>query len=508
MRCSINNNDYEIKGFESNPALILPVAFGNLSISDLLDKSDSINIKVKPDGLVYLNYDQSLISKDIRNLIDIPSINNKSVELPIPAGNYPANIPDYTLNIPNETIDMGIAPEQLTEIGFKNGTISYEASLTPANPNFVYEVHISIPEFISSSGSKLSQQVTAKGNVPLAGYTFKSANANKFTVALSVVIKKNALPVTIAPNTKVNFNFSITGLDFTYIKGFFGDQIATAPLETIDIQAFNNSLQNNANVSFAAPTIDFLVTTDYGVPLELDFPVLEASKPGATLAMQTSPVNPISLNAPVSLGGSATTAIQVTNAKQLLSFAPTQLKYMVRGHINQGLTTGINFMADTSKMRVKMHVEVPLYGNAYNIILTDTASIDLGEIDQTKIDSASLKVNAINELPLDASLQFVLTDDRYVFIDSLLTTSQSKIIKGSSVDSNGDLLSVSRVNKSILLQQDKISKIFKARKIIITAKLNTSKNSAGELIDVKFKSQYKININVGLKTTLKLKANF
>jgi hypothetical protein len=165
-------------------------------------------------------------------------------------------------------------------------------------------------------------------------------------------------------------------------------------------------------------------------------------------------------------------------------------------------------MADTSKMRVKMHVEVPLYGSANNIVLTDTASIDLGEIDQTKIDSASLKVNAINELPLDASLQFILTDDRYGFIDSLLTTSQSKIIKGSNVDSKGELLSVSQVNKSILIQQDKISKIFKAKKIIIRAKLNTSKNSAGEPVDVKFKSQYKLNINVGLKTTLKLKATF
>jgi hypothetical protein len=508
VRCSINNNDYEIKGFESSPSLILPVAFGNLSINDLLDKSDSINIKVKPDGLVYLNYDQSLVSKDIRNLIDIPSINNKSAELPIPAGNYPANIPDYVLTIPNETIDMGIAPEQLTEIGFKSGSLSYEASLTPANPNFAYEVYISIPEFVTSSGNKLSQLVTVKGIVPLAGYTFKSSNANKFTVELSVVIKKNTLPITIAPNTKVNFNFSITGMDFTYIKGFFGNQIATAPLEIIDIGAFNSSLQNDANVSFAAPTIDFLVTTDYGVPLNLVFPLLEASKPGATLAMQTSPGSPIAVNAPVVLGGSATTAIQVTNAKQLLSFAPTQLKYQVSGHINEGLTTGINFMADTSKMRVKMHVEVPLYGSANNIVLTDTASIDLGEIDQTKIDSASLKVNAINELPLDASLQFILTDDRYGFIDSLLTTSQSKIIKGSNVDSKGELLSVSQVNKSILIQQDKISKIFKAKKIIIRAKLNTSKNSAGEPVDVKFKSQYKLNINVGLKTTLKLKATF
>jgi hypothetical protein len=200
--------------------------------------------------------------------------------------------------------------------------------------------------------------------------------------------------------------------------------------------------------------------------------------------------------------------VSVSNVNQVIDFAPTSFYYKVSGHINGGLSSGNNFMADTSKMRVRMHVQIPLYGKASNIILTDTLGVDLGDIDQSKIDSAALKIYIVNELPLDANLQFILTDANYVFIDSLLSSSQTGIIKASIVDSNGELVTAGVVNKFILLQIDKLSKIFKAKKVIIRAKMNTSKNTNGVAVDVKFKSQYKINVKLGLRTTIKLNATF
>jgi hypothetical protein len=159
-------------------------------------------------------------------------------------------------------------------------------------------------------------------------------------------------------------------------------------------------------------------------------------------------------------------------------------------------------------MRVKMHVEIPLYGKASNIVTGDTLDVDLSDLDQSKIDSATLKTSVTNELPLDANLQFILTDDKYKFIDSLLTFAQTGIVKGSTVDSNGDLKTASVLSQSIKLQSQKISKIFQAKKIIVRAKLNTSKDANGNAVNVKFKSQYKIKMQLGLNVKLKINATF
>src|SRR6185369_8489349 len=91
LACTFSDRDFQIKGVKANPTLAIPLAFGDLSISDILKKGDVAQIKVKSDGLVYLAYDQALLSKDIRNLVNIPNIGNIITQLAVPAGTYPAN---------------------------------------------------------------------------------------------------------------------------------------------------------------------------------------------------------------------------------------------------------------------------------------------------------------------------------------------------------------------------------------------------------------------------------
>ncbi len=510
ISCTINDRDFQIKGVQADPTLVAPIASGDLSILDILSGQDSALIKVTSDGLLYLDYDTTLITQDIRKLIDIPSVNNLTTAVAVPPGTYPANPSDYTSTVVTKIVDMGISPEKLTEIAFKSGLLTYSMSLSPANSKFLYAVLISIPEFISNTtGLGFSQEVAGTNTIQLSGYTFKSATANKFTLKLTLIIKKNSQSATVVAGSNLNVNLSFTGMDFNYIKGFFGDQIANPPGQTIEVPSIGTTFHSSsATVSFAQPTIDFFVISDYGVPLAVTFTSLEARKQGSVLAMQTNPSSPIPITAPSTLGMSATTQVSVTNVKPVVDFKPTSFYYKVSGHINTGLSSGNNFMADTSKMRVRMHVQIPMYGKASNITLADTIDLDLGDVDQSKIDSASLKVNISNQLPLDANVQFILLDGNDIFIDSLLTASQTSIVKGSTVDANGELVTPGVVKKSIPLDLNRISKIFKAKKVIMKAKLNTSKNANGVAVDVKFKSQYKINVKLGLRTTIKLNANF
>ncbi len=320
-----------------------------------------------------------------------------------------------------------------------------------------------------------------------------------------MVLKKSTTSLVISPNTFVSLKLSFLGMDFSYIKGFFGDQTASLPADIIDIGAFGTTL-DDADVSFAQPKVSLEVVNDNGVPCLVDFKKFEVQNGTQSLAVVMNPANPISVAYPIQLGTSAKTLVSVVNVKELLAFAPQRFYYKVDARINKGLTTGNNFLTDTSKMKVSLNVEVPLYGHASNISLLDTLKIDLSNVDGSSINSASLKVKISNELPLDAKIQFYMTDDKYKILDSLLAPSQTAIIKGSTVTASGDLQTPGVYDQLIQLEKTKIDKIFTAKYIIIRALMNTSKDASGSLPDVKFKSKYKMNVDLGLLVNLKINA--
>src|SRR5882762_5905348 len=123
LACTFNDKDFQIKGVSARPTFAVPLASGNLSITDILSNQDSANIKVKSDGLVYLSYDHALVSQDIRDLVTLPNVGNLNKQLFVPPGTYPASQNDVNSTTTSQTVDMGITPEKLTEIAFKSGTL-------------------------------------------------------------------------------------------------------------------------------------------------------------------------------------------------------------------------------------------------------------------------------------------------------------------------------------------------------------------------------------------------
>jgi hypothetical protein len=247
------------------------------------------------------------------------------------------------------------------------------------------------------------------------------------------------------------------------------------------------------------------VVNDDGVPTKVYFSTLEARKAGSTLTMQLSPATPVTIAYPAVMGDSATTLVSVTNANALVNFAPTQLYYKTNARINENISSGTNFITDTSTLKVRLHVELPIYGHASDIYLADTLDVDLSDADRSEIVDAALKVKTTNQLPLLADLQFYLTDSNFHVLDSLLLPDQTDLIKNSEVNASGELLSEGNVDMKIPLSKEKLQSLFHASNIIIKARLSTTRDSNGAYPDVKFKSTYKMSIKLGLEVNAKLK---
>jgi hypothetical protein len=499
----IDTNEYQIDGIDINPTMALPLVHGTVTIQDLLNDQDSAHVKVYPDGLVYLTYQNELKAQSIRELFEVEdqSLNRTFI---IPA----AAVPPHTAALRKDSIiqqvSFNLDPERLDEIALRSGRLNITTTILPQGSSLSYEVHAYFADFVSrTTGQSLTRVVRDNTTIDLSDYTFQ-LDDNRFDLKLVLVYRSSGTTTVIPPGSSVTVNLSFLDMEFNHIKGFLGDQSASLPEDELDISFFGETF-GEAAISLAQPKVSLQVVNENGVPCVVNFVKLEARKEGAApLSMIVSPGNPITVNYPAVLGQSATTSVTVTNVKDLLDYAPSSFVYQADARINQGLTAGNNFLLDSSALRVKVDVEIPLYGSASDIALKDTLEIDLSNDEASKISSAALKLKITNELPLNGTLQLYLTDDDFNIIETLLLPNQTNIIKGSSVTASGDLQAAGVYDNSIVMDQARLDNIFKATHVIIEATLETSRNGTGGAQDVKFKSSYGISIEAGVLVNLKL----
>lgn len=513
----VNEKDYDIQAITLRPTVAVPLAYGDIGILNILSNKDSSYIKTYPDGLLYLYYEDTLNSNDItRKLFSIP-VKNATVGLQLPSGTIPPNPNDVSVITINQSIDLGISPAKLSEMLLKSpSTLGYNLSVSPSNPAVVYQVNFTLTDIVdkTTQAPLMFSSSGGLGSQNLQNYVVKMVN-NQFNIKLELVLKKHTNSLFIASGSKVNaaLSFSSTtppgaspqGLSYTYIKGFFGDQSVTIPAQAVDITVFSSSLLQS-KVSFVQPKLALIVTNQYGVPVEVTFSKLEARKGTSTLPLVISPASPVNVSFPTVLGSSAITNVAVTNSVNVINFAPTQLAYAASARINKGLVSGNNFLTDTSRLKVKLTAEVPLYGQASGITMLDTLKLDLSGAEQSQVTTAALKFKATNEMPLDANIQMYLADKNYVILDSLLANNQTYLVKASTVTGAGELQAPGTSDLKVDLATDKVNKLFSSSYLILRSKLNTTKDANGNLLNVKFKTTYKLKLNVGLLATLNIDA--
>lgn len=496
-----NAEDYDIHGVTMQPNFAVPVASGEMGLVHLLTNVDSSYIRAYPDGLLYFYYSQTLASSDIRDAFSIPD-NISLTEFDLPAGTLPANSGTVSLTTINKQINLGLSPERLTEAMLKGGSLNFIIGLSQVTspPNLPIQATVTLTDVVhKTTGAPLVFTANAgTGSVPLQDYVIHMVD-NGFTIAVDMKILPH--PDTFIPaGTKANVQLGFTAMHLGYIRGFLGDQTFQLPPQTQNISVFGSSLKD-AGVSFVTPHVSMRIVNDYGASCEVNFTTLRATKGASTLPIQISPVNPITLNSPAVLGQSATTNISITNEQSIVSFAPEQLEYTAAVRINKGLASGSNFLADTSKLRVTLDTEIPLYGKVSGVTMIDTLTIDLGSnISASKILDASVGVNVQNELPLDGLVQIYFMKANFNIKDSLFTPNQTYIVKASTVDAAGDLISPGLTSTKVGLDPEKLVLLFDSKYLIVKAVMSTGRDQNNQQLNVKFRSSYKLKINVGLQS--------
>lgn len=516
----------KIAGSFWEPDVAIPLINSNLSLNEILTVSNANgNFSVGADNLITLIYRGNLFSLMAKDFIQIPnqlfsnqaSIGNTTV---INAFNSASTPFQFTFPAIATSLNFnpGTGAQTIDSLKLKNGLLSINIkSYYPQQTEF----KITIPN-ARKNGIVFSQTLSIPPatvpNYSAQNFSFdlseykisliENGQPNKLKLEFTPkLIKTSNEPITSA-NDKIEYSLNFANLAFEYIYGNIGYQLLAPNKDTVAISIFNNVLSGSINLPDADMEIN--ISNSFGVPIKATFEELSGLNPNATI-----PFFPFSgpgvtqdraINAPTFLGDIAFTTFTLdnNNSNVLSVFGQNTPKYVIyklKAESNPPPQPAQiqNFMADTSRFKVDMKINMPLSGSIGKIIFQDTIQFRFQEVNE--LQSLSLITYFRNGFPLEANVQVYFADSLGLVIDSLMQNNQI-LMSGAPVDAAGRVTGPTENTTEINYPAAKIANLSKVRKVYVKATTSTYNN--GNTL-VKIYGDYRLEVKISGRAKLKFR---
>jgi hypothetical protein len=503
---------------EIKPVISAPIAFGSVSIADVLDKANGVDlIREFEDKLLYLTYSDELISLKASEVIDIPDQSFLELyldsEFEFPSG-FPAGA-KVSLHKTQNGVFIYNKNEKIDSIFLKNtilrinvsSTFKHSGTLTIQSPN------------ISTNGVPFNQTVVISdisGNfdesidIPLNSSKIALENSNPDTTFLPLEFDLELVSsgAGISSGDKCIISMSLINLDFNSVFGYFGDYELLYEFGGLGIDLYVGEIVGD--ISFYDPQVHVGINNSYGIPVSvvLDDVIARSQVSNTNMELTFSGINPILISFPSVPGESVHTDILIdrnsSNLGEVLEIQPSDFSFKVTAVTNPTSTgTGNNFVTDSSMINADVKVVLPLWLKMDGYTITDTVSLDveveLGEF-YDMVTYLRINLAAENGLPVDAAIQVVFTDENYAVLDSMFE--ESKFLLAATIDANDVVTEKTNIDKVIEFTEERLETIRTAKQAIV--KMNFSSAKVNENRYVKFFSDYRFDYKLKIKTNLTL----
>ena len=505
------------------PNLAAPLVFSSLSIGDIIKGSSVI---VGTDNFCTLIYKGTLFSFQAKDIFVLPpqvyaqTINLANADILQLTGQDSVTV-NFTQTI---SYDAGSKSPQIDSLIYKSGILT-DSIVSDFKHNL--RITVNIPK-AKKAGKSFSQTlkvnytgtspVTTTDKVDLSGYHFDMSNGgtgNKFDINYSVTVlfqSGNA----VSTSNQITIVQKCTNPTFDKLYGYFGQQSlipGTKDMDTVALSVFKTSVVGTS-FTLDDPRIKFLFTNSFGVPIKANLvnnQVIGFTAPSSTYPLTGSGIPstlPIQSPTIAQVGQIKTDSFTIdkTNSTILsvMNNSPQSLIYQIASLSNPSGNVSENFVIDTSRFKVDMEVELPLYGTAKNFTIVDTIpDLKLNVSgDDFAIQKLLLRVYISNGFPADIGVQVYFTDSLYNKIDSLISPYQVIIPSASVNGSTGKVTKATTKTTDANFDNARISKLSKVRKALVKGVVSTVNNGTTA---VKFYSDYRLDVKIGIQATLNVK---
>ena len=503
------------------PGITAPMAFGSLTLRDVLNEVDDDNyVKEYDDKLLYISYSERMLSYLASEVINIPDQEFLAIYI-----DSDINIPDWLSSSLGESVNF--QKEETGEFVFENNekVDSLFLNSTILHIEVVSQfrhmgsLKITAPT-ITTDGTPFSTVIPisdASGNFSYSGDI--PVNNVRITLDNTTNPDTSLLPLLfdltlinsgagIASDEKCHITMSFKDVDFSSIYGYLGNYEVLEDNGSVNIEIFDSELEEG-KINFYDPLFNLKINNSYGIPVEVELSdvytysdINEVSFP-----VTFSGVNPFDINAPVKPGSAAYTEINIDrtncNIASALETEPNQFFYKTKAITNPEGPGGIsNFVTDSSRVDVDLEVILPFWVKAEDFTLEDTVDFDfdkeLGDISEF-INYLRVTLEAENGLPLEADLQVYFTDLNYNILDSMFTDNLV-LLEPANTGPDGIVAEKTSLVRKVEFTDQKLENLEPVKYAIVSAKINTEK--ADENKYVKILSDYSIDFKIKIKANL------
>jgi hypothetical protein len=504
---------------EIHTDLVAPLIYGSMSMEDIVAKFDSSGYTgTFEDGLIYLAYSDTLVEVRVDTLDlllnEIYQENYFSPEI--------GDDPVYIGSAVGDTIHFlkskyfsfqAKGDSRLDSIVFKGGELATEVTSTFQHTGFLTVSSNAIRE---PGGSLYSSTVVIddpSGNFTwsdtqdLDGFflqTEKQGDSVVFRMDYDLAIINSGNPV--FPGDYCEILNSFLDLGFYGIYGFIDVSEVVSDSGMLDIPIYSD-VPELSHLKLADPRINIFTESSLGIPFELTLDsVIASAMDGTSELLEFYEGYPFEIPAPtIDMRGETAYGEfyinnQTSNFQDLLNIAPSTLSYKVQGGIGPG--SDYHFLLDTSRFMAEAEFLLPLDLAFTEYTLEDTIDFAPGEggIDTTLVQDLVVKVNSINELPIELGLQIYLMDGSYTVLDSVFD-GQPVFLSSSEVDGQGRLQQPGEDTNSISFPAEKIGKLEQTQFIQVKARMVTSGSG---IPYVKFYSEYSLDYTISFYANLRI----
>ncbi|MCB0587653.1 MAG: hypothetical protein KDD06_20340, partial [Phaeodactylibacter sp.] len=181
-----------------------------------------------------------------------------------------------------------------------------------------------------------------------------------------------------------------------------------------------------------------------------------------------------------------------SNIDVILGAGPVAIDYDVDAVTNPDSNVNIRgFITDSSYYKIRVDVDLPLYGRSINFLARDTFEIDFSNFQQ--MYKAEFKLVTVNSLPLDVSIQGYFIDKDGMVLDSLFEESM-RVIAGAPVDSEGNASGVKEDITYIDYPEERFDKVRTAETLAIVASFSTVNDGS---VSVKILESQAVQVKLG-----------
>ncbi len=502
-----------------SPSIAAPLAYGTLSVEDMIDLSDSNSyVKHFDDSLLYITYYENLMSYPASEVIDIPDQNFLEMFI-----SPDINIPSWLISTLGDTVEFTKTKsaefvfshhERIDSINVKTATLNIDVKSTFRHTGIltIHSDHVLIDgepfhEVIQISDA--SGNFTYNADIPIDGSVIYLENSHSDTTILPLTFELQLINSgnAVLTSQSCDITMSFNNIEFNSAFGYLGDYNVLLKSGQVDIDLFGDSTIEG-KLLFADPRFTMEVKNSYGVPLQIELSDVNAYSEinDVTTPITFSGVNPFTINSPGidRVGDTAVTLITINkdncNIVDAMETQPKSFTYSVTAITNPG-GNGMydNFVTDTSDLSVDFEVVLPIWINADGFSMEDTIDFDFEKevgSDVDMIDYFRLTLDAKNGIPMQVNMQVYFADENYHVIDSLFTD-DDLLLEAAPVDSNDKVNGRAELSKMVEFTQARLEAVKPTKYAMVRASVNTRDAASGRY--VKFFSYYNVDFKLKMK---------